>query len=55
MAMKITGHRTRAIFERYNITTTEDLKHAAELQAKNANGYNNGDNSEKSVEKVITI
>jgi hypothetical protein len=27
-AMKITGHKTEAIFERYNIKTTDDVKEA---------------------------
>jgi len=26
--MKITGHKTAAIFERYNIKTTDDVKEA---------------------------
>ncbi len=26
--MKITGHKTEAIFERYNIKTTDDVKEA---------------------------
>ena len=28
--MKWTGHKTDAVFRRYNITTTEDLEHAAD-------------------------
>jgi len=28
VAMKITGHKTEEIFERYNITSTEDLREA---------------------------
>jgi hypothetical protein len=31
--MRWTGHKTDAVFRRYNITTTEDLEHAATLLA----------------------
>jgi hypothetical protein len=29
VAMQLTGHKTRAIFERYNITSSGDLREAA--------------------------
>ena len=29
VAMQLTGHKTRAIFERYNITSPNDLREAA--------------------------
>jgi hypothetical protein len=29
VAMQLTGHKTRAIFERYNIVSPEDLRDAA--------------------------
>ena len=30
VAMQLTGHRTRAVFERYNITSPHDLHEAAQ-------------------------
>ena len=53
VAMKITGHRTRSIFDRYDIVTSEDLKLAAEKQAERSNGYKNGYNSAHQQEKGL--
>jgi hypothetical protein len=43
VAMRISGHKTRDVFERYNITSTRDIEDAAKkLEAYHAQ---NGDNS----------
>jgi len=45
LAMQMTGHKTRSVFERYNVTSGADLKEAAKKLdqfSKNATGMNPG-------------
>lgn len=51
VAMKITGHKTRSVFDRYNIVVPDDLKEAAEKQAQKLYGHNLGTISENSNKK----
>jgi hypothetical protein len=43
--MQMTGHKTRSVFERYNVTSGADLKDAAKKLnqfSKNAHGHDSG-------------
>jgi hypothetical protein len=40
VAMTVTGHKTRAVFDRYHIVSPSDLQDVAQKLAAAANGHN---------------
>ena len=61
VAMTLSGHKTRSVFDRYNIVSQDDLKEAAlrneEYRRHNdeASRLQNGYNRPKSRKKVVTL
>ncbi len=47
VAIRLTGHKTRSVFERYNVTSSTDLKNAADVLDRfhNPHGHDSGHNS----------
>jgi hypothetical protein len=48
VAMKISGHKTRAVFDRYNIISQDDMKQAAQKIGKYNQMVTNGQINESS-------
>jgi integrase len=54
-AMKITGHRTISVFERYNIVSTEQLHEAMAKVTKNAKTTQNAVPSKPDTEQPLSL
>jgi Tfp pilus assembly PilM family ATPase len=59
VAMMISGHKTRSVFDRYNIVSQDDLKEAAlkrqQFTAKQDEWLQNGYNLPKNEKRLVTL